>query len=125
MTPFGISILGRGSAKPTLRHHTTSQVVSVKGIPYMINCGEGTQPADLEPMLQTHIDFFMQHWNFDIRIHPIDCQLPTLIFTDDHFNVTTFPLDYRVPCYGSLYQVEIDNSVGTDSQLHCRNLHTT
>ena len=150
---FEITILGCGSAKPTLRHHTTSQIVCLKGVPYMIDCGEGTQvqlirykihtgkldhifishshgdhclglagllsslaldnrcndlhlhvPADLEPMLQAQIDFFVQHRNFDIRIHPISCQQPTEIFEDNNVKVTAFPLDHRVPCYGFLFQ---------------------
>ena len=158
MTPFEVTILGCGSAKPTLRHHTTAQVVSHQGTPYMIDCGEGTQvqmlrykihtgqlenifishshgdhclglagllsslalnnryddvnlyvPAELKPILQAQIDFFVQHRNFDIHIHPIDCQQPTLIFTDDHFNVTAFPLDHRVPCYGFLFQEQQGN----------------
>ena len=156
MTPFEITILGCGSAKPTLRHHTTSQVVSIKGIPYMIDCGEGTQvqlirykihtgklehifishshgdhclglvgllsslaldnrcndvnlhvPADLEPILQAQIDFFVQNRNFNICIHPISCQQPTVIFEDNLVKVTAFPLDHRVPCYGFLFQEQL------------------
>ena len=43
MTDFSVTILGCGSAKPTLRHHTTSQIVARSGKLYMIDCGEGTQ----------------------------------------------------------------------------------
>jgi len=152
MTPFEITILGCGSAKPTLRHHTTSQIVCLKGVPYMIDCGEGTQvqllrhkihtgklehifishshgdhclglagllsslaldnrylevnlhvPSDLEPILQAQIDFFVRHRNFDIRIHPIDCLQPTVVFKDNNVKVTAFPLDHRVPYYGFLF----------------------
>ena len=153
MTSFQITILGCGSAKPTLRHHTTAQIVSLRGTPHMIDCGEGTQvqlirykihtgklehifishshgdhclglvgllsslsldnrcndlhlhvPTDLEPILQAQIDFFVQHRNFDIHIHPIDCQQPTVIFEDNLVKVTAFPLDHRVSCYGFLFQ---------------------
>ena len=43
MQPFKIHILGCGSALPTLKHHTSSQVVEVRGKLFMVDCGEGTQ----------------------------------------------------------------------------------
>ena len=153
MVDLHLTILGCGSAKPTLRHHTSSQIVSRLGKLYMIDCGEGTQrqlqkykfhegqlenifishahgdhclgligllssmslnsrrkdiniyiPADFEPMLKAQIDFFMPHAEYDIHTHPIDCQKPTIIHSDKHFEVTAFPLHHRVPCYGFLFR---------------------
>ena len=43
MESFKVNILGCGSAKPTLRHYPTSQVVDFRGNLFMIDCGEGTQ----------------------------------------------------------------------------------
>jgi len=43
MVELSVTILGCGSAKPTLRHHTSSQIVNRHGNLYMIDCGEGTQ----------------------------------------------------------------------------------
>lgn len=43
MEPFKIHILGCGSALPTLRHHTSSQVIEMRGKLMMVDCGEGTQ----------------------------------------------------------------------------------
>ncbi|MCR5710923.1 MAG: ribonuclease Z [Prevotella sp.] len=43
MEPFKIHILGCGSALPTLRHYSSSQVVEIRGKQFMIDCGEGTQ----------------------------------------------------------------------------------
>ncbi|MDR1331608.1 MAG: ribonuclease Z [Tannerella sp.] len=43
MPSFNVTILGCGSATPTLRHCATSQVVDVRDRLYMIDCGEGTQ----------------------------------------------------------------------------------
>ena len=153
MVELTVTILGCGSAKPTLRHHTSSQIVSRFGKLYMIDCGEGTQtqflrygfhpgqlehifishahgdhclgrvgllsslsldkrttginlhvPSDFVDILQAQIDFFVTHAEFDIRIHPIDTQEPTLIFSDQHFDVTAFQLEHRVPCYGFLFR---------------------
>lgn len=158
MLPLEITILGCGSAKPTLRHHTSSQIVSRQGALYMIDCGEGTQrqfikykfhhgqmenifishahgdhclgligllssmsldnrhydinlyiPADFEEILKMQIDFFIHHADFNIRIHPIDCQKPTLIHADEHFEVMALPLEHRVPCYGFLFREKQGN----------------
>lgn len=38
-----ITILGSGSAVPTPRRNTSAQVLSVNQVPYLIDCGEGTQ----------------------------------------------------------------------------------
>jgi len=43
MEIFEVNILGCGSAKPTLRHLPSSQVVNIRGKYYMIDCGEGAQ----------------------------------------------------------------------------------
>ena len=43
MEVFEVNILGCGSAKPTLRHLPSSQIVNIRGKYYMIDCGEGTQ----------------------------------------------------------------------------------
>ena len=158
MIPLEITILGCGSAKPTLRHHTSSQIVSRQGTLYMIDCGEGTQrqiikykfhhgqmrnifishahgdhclglvgllssmsldkrfydinlyiPADFEQILKAQIEFFVHHADFGIHIHPIECQEPTLIHSDEHFEVTAFPLEHRVPCYGFLFREKQGN----------------
>ena len=156
MIELTVTILGCGSAKPTLRHHTSSQIVSHSGKLYMIDCGEGTQtqflrygfhpgqlehifishahgdhclglvgllsslsldkrttdinlhvPSDFVDILKAQIDFFVTHAEFEIRIHPIDTQEPTLIFSDQHFDVTAFPLEHRVPCYGFLFREKV------------------
>lgn len=153
MTEFSVMVLGCGSAKPSLRHNTSSQIICYEGARYMLDCGEGTQiqilkyklhtgklehifishshgdhclglvgllsssalnnrlqnihlhvPADLEPILCAQIGFFVQHSNFEILIHPIQCDTPTLIFEDKYFRVSAFPLEHRVPCYGFLFQ---------------------
>lgn len=43
MEKIDIKILGCGSALPTVKHNPTSQIVSLRGKNYMIDCGEGTQ----------------------------------------------------------------------------------
>lgn len=43
MEKFEVTILGCGSALPTLRHQPTSQIVNIREKLFMIDCGEGTQ----------------------------------------------------------------------------------
>ena len=43
MEKFEVNILGCGSALPTMRHSTTSQVLNIREKLFMIDCGEGTQ----------------------------------------------------------------------------------
>lgn len=43
MQPFNVRILGCGSALPTLKHFSSSQIVEMRGKFFMIDCGEGTQ----------------------------------------------------------------------------------
>jgi ribonuclease Z len=43
MSHFNVTILGCGSATPTLRHAPTAQIVDVRDKVYLIDCGEGTQ----------------------------------------------------------------------------------
>lgn len=43
MENFEVKILGCGSALPTLRHASSSQLILRRGKEFMIDCGEGTQ----------------------------------------------------------------------------------
>lgn len=43
MDCFKVTILGCGSAKPTLRHSPTAQIVNFRGNLFMVDCGEGVQ----------------------------------------------------------------------------------
>lgn len=67
MESFQVNILGCGSAKPTLRHYPTSQVVDFRGNLFMIDCGEGTQMQfmrmRLKPNRLRHI--FISHLHGD------------------------------------------------------------
>ncbi len=47
-----VTILGSGSASPTLHSHPSAQVVTIGGEYYLIDCGEGTQYRLLEQKLR-------------------------------------------------------------------------
>lgn len=53
MQPFRVHILGCGSALPTFRHSTSSQLVEIRGKYFMVDCGEGTQTQ----LRKSHVNF--------------------------------------------------------------------
>lgn len=67
MADFDINILGCGSALPTTRHLSSSQVVDLRDKLYMIDCGEGSQlqmrKMELRFSRLTHI--FISHLHGD------------------------------------------------------------
>lgn len=69
MEPFNIHILGCGSATPNLRHHTSSQVVEIRGKLFMIDCGEGTQIQ----LYRTHLNFTRLNTVFISHLHGDHC----------------------------------------------------
>ena len=69
METFKVHILGCGSALPTPRHYSTSQIVDIRGKLFMIDCGEGTQVQ----MRRTHLNFNKLKAIFISHIHGDHC----------------------------------------------------
>ncbi|WP_461083742.1 ribonuclease Z [Spirosoma flavus] len=51
--PFALTVLGAGSATPTLQLHQTSQLLTVGNEYVLIDCGEGTQFRLIEQRIKT------------------------------------------------------------------------
>lgn len=78
MEKFELHILGCGSAKPTTRHNSTSQVLDVRDKLFMIDCAEGTQLQ----MGRQHLSFSRLNHIFISHLHGDHCfGLPGLIST--------------------------------------------
>ena len=78
MARFDVTLLGCGSATPTLRHMASSQVVDLRDKLYMIDCGEGTQLQ----MRRMKIRFSRLNHIFISHAHGDHCfGLPGLIST--------------------------------------------
>lgn len=78
MAEFNINILGCGSALPTTRHLSTSQIVDLRDKLYMIDCGEGTQVQ----MRRMRVRFGRLAHIFISHLHGDHCfGLPGLIST--------------------------------------------
>lgn len=67
--PFKIHILGCGSATPTLRHSSSSQIVEIRGKLFMIDCAEGTQTR----LRLAHIHFAAINNIFISHLHGDHC----------------------------------------------------
>lgn len=78
MEKFELHILGCGSALPTTRHFSTSQVVNVREKLFMIDCGEGAQMQ----LRKTRLKFSRLSHIFISHLHGDHCfGLPGLIST--------------------------------------------
>jgi ribonuclease Z len=78
MARFEVTILGCGSATPTLRHSASAQIVDLRDKLYMIDCGEGSQLQ----MRRMRIRFNRLTHIFISHIHGDHCfGLPGLIST--------------------------------------------
>lgn len=69
MEPFDIQILGCGSAKPSTRHNTSSQLVELRSKLFMIDCGEGTQLQ----MARYHASYARLNHIFISHLHGDHC----------------------------------------------------
>lgn len=67
--PFNVHILGCGSALPTLRHNSSSQVVELRDKLFMIDCGEGAQIS----LRRSHLRFLGLNTIFISHLHGDHC----------------------------------------------------
>lgn len=71
-----LRILGCGSAKPTLSHHPSAQILTLRDKTFLIDCGEGTQLQ----MLRQKVSFAQLHRIFISHLHGDHCLgLPGLL----------------------------------------------
>ncbi|MCM1109479.1 MAG: ribonuclease Z [Clostridium sp.] len=105
MENFDIHILGCGSALPTTRHNPSSQVISLRGKLYMIDCGEGTQLQ----MRRSQLNFNRLGHIFLSHLHGDHCfGLPGLISTMGLLGRTA-DLHIHAPAeYESMLQNQLD-----------------
>lgn len=104
MENFKIHILGCGSALPTIKHASSSQVIELRNKLFMIDCGEGTQTQ----LRRHHIPFSRIQAIFISHLHGDHCfGIPGIIST---FGLTgrTAPLHIYAPAnYEAILQQTI------------------
>lgn len=87
-----IQVLGCGSAKPTLSHHPSAQIVRLRDKLFLIDCGEGTQLQ----MLRYKVSFANLHRIFITHLHGDHCLgLPGLINS-----MALLGMDHPIHIYG-------------------------
>lgn len=146
---FEITILGCGSATPTLRHWPTSQIVNHDEHYFLLDCGEGTQlqlrrygikfqrinhifithlhgdhclglpgllstmhllgrtkalniycNSALRPAIELQLKASHSRLRFPVEWNDLSYDGPKVIMENNKIEVTSFPLNHRVPCCG-------------------------
>lgn len=150
---FQITILGSGSATPTLNSYPSAQVVEFGSDYYLLDCGEGTQyrlleqrirPGRLRGIFISHlhgdhyfglfglltslslgqrieelnlfgprglndilVEIFRQsdtRLSYPLHYFEIDASTPRIVFETPQLQVSTLPLQHRIPCTGFLFR---------------------
>ncbi|MFC4666168.1 ribonuclease Z [Falsiporphyromonas endometrii] len=148
-----LTILGCGSATPTLRHLPSSQILEHKGVLYMIDCGEAVQismrrykfnfqklvhifishlhgdhcfglpgiissfglhgrtaplfihgPEGIEQFVRPILDNFCKGMSYEVKIITHKTDEHSIIFENRNLEVSTLPLQHRIPCAGFLFR---------------------
>lgn len=60
-------------------------------------------PEGYNHILNSHLNDFDIHLNFEIIFVPLSGKDPVNILDDEHITVTSFPLEHRVPSFGFLF----------------------
>lgn len=105
MEKFELTILGCGSALPSMRHFASSQILNVHDKLYMIDCGESTQVQ----MRCNHLKFTRLGHIFISHLHGDHCfGVIGLISTFGLLGRTTELHIYAPKAYGKILRYELD-----------------
>ena len=61
-------------------------------------------PSKYKHILESHLDDFDIHLNFDLEFHGLSGNDPVMILDDKYLTVTSFPLKHRIPTYGFIFR---------------------
>lgn len=85
----------------------------VFGLPGLLStmhlCGR-TEPVDvigpsgIKTMLGITLDYSNTTFNYELRIHEVDCETKTQVFEHKNCRISAFPLVHSVPTYGYLIE---------------------
>jgi ribonuclease Z len=64
-------------------------------------------PSGFENILVSHLKDFDIHLSFEIDFIPLGGRDPVLILDDKYLNVTSFPLQHRIPSFGFLFREKL------------------
>ncbi|MDD4645596.1 MAG: ribonuclease Z [Bacteroidales bacterium] len=60
-------------------------------------------PPDLERFVRNHFSLFPESLLLPVKFHPLDLSGPARIFEDKAVEVTSFPVNHRVPTWGFVF----------------------
>ena len=61
-------------------------------------------PEGIQEFLEVQLKISQSHLTYDLNVHVVDPTQSTLIFSDKNVEVTTIPLDHRIPACGYLFR---------------------
>lgn len=111
MEKFQVTILGCGSATPSPKHYTSSQVVEVRGKLFMVDCGEGTQIQ----LRRSRVAFARINHIFISHLHGDHCFGLLGMISSFGLLGRTSPLYIHAP-------QELENMLGREMDFYCRDL---
>lgn len=111
MEKFQVTILGCGSATPSPRHYTSSQVVEVRGKLFMVDCGEGTQIQ----LRRSRVAFARINHIFISHLHGDHCFGLLGIISSFGLLGRTAPLYIHAP-------QELESMLNQEMDFYCRDL---
>ncbi|MBR4841801.1 MAG: ribonuclease Z [Bacteroidaceae bacterium] len=111
MEKFEITILGCGSATPSPKHYTSSQVVEIRGKLFMVDCGEGTQIQ----LRRSHVAFARINHIFISHLHGDHCFGLLGIVSSFGLLGRTAPLYIHAP-------LELGPMFTQEMEFYCRDL---
>lgn len=114
MEKFEITILGCGSATPSPKHYTSSQVVDVRGKLFMVDCGEGTQIQ----LRRSHVAFARINHIFISHLHGDHCFGLLGMISSFGLLGRTAPLYIHAP-------QELGHMLSQELSFYCRDLEYT
>lgn len=111
MEKFQVTILGCGSATPSPKHYTSSQVVEVRGKLFMVDCGEGTQIQ----LRRSRVAFARINHIFISHLHGDHCFGLLGIISSFGLLGRTAPLYIHAP-------QELESMLNQEMDFYCRDL---
>lgn len=111
MEKFQVTILGCGSATPSPKHYTSSQVVEVRGKLFMVDCGEGTQIQ----LRRSRVAFARINHIFISHLHGDHCFGLLGMISSFGLLGRTSPLYIHAP-------QELENMLVREMDFYCRDL---
>ncbi len=93
-----------------ISHLHGDHVFGLIGLLTSYSLGQRKEPMDIfgpegiQEFLEVQLKISQSHLTYDLNVHVVDPTQSNLIFRDKNVEVTTIPLDHRIPACGYLFR---------------------